>query len=122
MTAIDDWRERRNRRRERFRQRLFGDTPRPSRLERSSLVFSIVALAYICYRFRLVHAQTFEVIAFGFVISYFAVRRVWWSRKMAREAREKNNYAVSSSTQDPEHRPDPPLRSRDGGTPVGGRL
>lgn len=121
MTWIEEMRRWRDRRRERIRKAILGNTPRPSPLERFSLVFAIVALAYICYHFRLVHAQTFEVIAFGFVISYFAGRRIWWSRRMAREAQGKNTYAVSSSTQDPEHRPDPPLGSGDGGTPVGGR-
>ena len=83
MTAIEDWRQRRNRRRDRIRKVLFGDTPRPSRLERFALIFTIVSLAYICYRFQLIHAHTFALIGFGFVIAYFVVRRLWWSRRMS---------------------------------------
>ncbi len=83
MSVIDDWRERRNRRRDRLRRIIFGNTPRPSRLERALLVFTVVATAYISYHFRLVHAQTFGVMGFGFVVAYFAVRRLWWSRKTA---------------------------------------
>jgi hypothetical protein len=86
MSWSDDWRERRRHRRERIRKVILGDTPRPSRLERVSLVFAIVVGAYVCYRFRLVHAREFGMIGFAFVATYFAARRVWWSRKLARNA------------------------------------
>jgi hypothetical protein len=84
MSWSEEWRERRRRRRERFRRLIFGVTPRPKLLERLLLVLSVVVLGFTCYYFRLVHAATFEVIAIGCVIAYFVLRRIWWSRKMAR--------------------------------------
>ena len=48
------------------------------------LVLSVLVLGFTCYYFRLVHAATFEIIGFGYVIAYFVLRRIWWSRKMAR--------------------------------------
>lgn len=82
MNILEEFRERKQRRRERIRKLVFGDTPRPSRLERVLVVLSIVAVAYVCYRFRLVHAHEFAVIGFGMVIAYFVLRRAWWRRKL----------------------------------------
>ena len=79
----DGWRARRGRRKERIRKILFGDTPRPSRIERVLLIFAIVATAFICYYFRLVKAKEFELVAFSGVILYFVLRRVWWKHKLA---------------------------------------
>jgi hypothetical protein len=86
MNWTDDFRERRHRRHERIRKVLFGDTPRPKPLERVLLVLSIVVGGFVCYYFRLVHASTFEVIALACLFAYFCLRRIWWSRKMARPA------------------------------------
>jgi hypothetical protein len=85
MNWADDIRERRHRRRERFRKVLFGDTPRPKPLERVLLILSVVVGGFTCYYFRLVHASTFEVIGLGSLFAYFMLRRLWWSRKMARQ-------------------------------------
>jgi hypothetical protein len=82
MNWSDDWRARRSHRRERIRKVVFGDTPRPSRLERILLVFAIVATAFICYYFRLVKAREFEVIGIAEVVLYFVLRRAWWKHKM----------------------------------------
>lgn len=78
-----EFRQRRERRRKQLRKFVFGETPRPSRLERVLLVFTIVATAFICYYFRLVKAQEFEVIAFAGIFLYFVLRRLWWKHKMA---------------------------------------
>ena len=87
MTFIEEFRERRERKRERIRKVLFGDTPRPSHLERVLLIFTIVAGAYLSYRYQLVRAHTFTVLGFSFVFLYFVVRRIWWSlRKPAHKA------------------------------------
>ena len=83
MAFVEEFRERRERRRNAIRKALFGDTPRPSRLERVFLVLTIVAGAYISYRFHLVHAHDFAVIGFAFLIAYFVVRRILLSRKTA---------------------------------------
>ena len=83
MAFIEEFRERREQRRERIRKILFGDTPRPSRLERVLLVFAIVLGAFVCYRFQLVHAHTFGILGFSFVIVYFVARRIWLARKAA---------------------------------------
>ncbi len=82
MNWSEDWRERRNRRREHFRRVIFGDTPRPSRLERVLLVFAVVASGFVCYYFRLLKAREFELVGFSEVFLYFALRRMWWKHKM----------------------------------------
>ena len=82
MSWSEDWRARRGRRRERFRKVIFGDTPRPSRLERVLLIFAIVATGFVCYYFRLVKARDFEAIALAGIFLYFVLRRVWWKYKM----------------------------------------
>ncbi len=82
MSWSEDWRERRHQRRERFRKVIFGDTPRPAPLERVLLVFAVVATAFVCYYFRLLKAQEFEVIALAGIFVYFVLRRLWWKHKM----------------------------------------
>jgi hypothetical protein len=86
MNFSDEWRERRQRKRERVRRVLFGDAPRPKPLERVLLVLSVVVGGFVCYYFRLVHASTFEVIGIGCMFLYFVLRRIWWSRRAARPA------------------------------------
>lgn len=85
MTVVEHWRERRQRRKAAIRKVIFGDSPPPSRLERMLIVLSVVAGAFTCYYFRLIHAATFEVIAIASLMCYFVLRRMWWSRKMARQ-------------------------------------
>jgi hypothetical protein len=84
MSWFGDFRERKRMRRERLRKFLFGDAPRPKPLERVLLPVSVAVGGFVCYYFRLVHAHTFGVIGFGCMFAYFVLRRLWWSRKLAR--------------------------------------
>jgi hypothetical protein len=59
---------------------ILGDAPELPRVWRLALVLFIVALGFICYYFRVVHAHTFGIIGFSIAIGVLLARRVWWER------------------------------------------
>ncbi len=64
-------------RRLRRKIREFAGPPWPRRV-RVMLALGVVVAGYACYRWRLMHAQNFALIGFGFAFALLLVRRAIW--------------------------------------------